>query len=261
MAFETVLYEKRDGVAVITMNRPQVLNALNNQLHEELGACWEDVKEDDAVQVAVVTGAGRGFCAGADMKERALHREQGSQPTRYLGKRDWKKWGLPGPHESEKPLIAAINGFCVGGGQGIAMDCDIRIASTAALFGDMEIQANLVGPVWTMARLYPQAVAADLALTGDHIDAQQAYQWGFVSRLVEPEQLMPEALAVAEKITSFSAEAVQAYKALVKKSQYTHPSEARDLAELWHEKLSWTQENLDAARAFTQRENSPDQKQ
>ena len=211
MERETILYEPRGEVVIITMNRPESLNALNEQLHHDLGDAWEAFKEDDSLRVAIVTGAGRAFCAGADLKERAMYARQGRQPPR-AERRDWRKFGLPGPHEIAKPVIAAVNGICVGGGHGIALDCDIRIASTAARFGDLEIRAGQVGRIDLLVKAYPPAVASYLGLTGEMIPAELAHRWGFVSHLVEPDELLETALEIAEKILRNPPRAVEVYK-------------------------------------------------
>ena len=214
--FETVIYEKKGETAFITMNRPESLNALNMQMHEELGAVWDDFRDDDDLRIAIITGAGRAFCAGADLKERAALASQGDREAderrRHLAERDPKRFGLPSAHNVHKPIIAAINGYCVGGGHGMAMLCDIRIASTDARFGDVEIKAGQIGRIDMVVRSYPIAVANYLGLTGDIIPAQLAYQWGFVSHLVEPDQLMPTAVEIADKVLANPPQAVNVYK-------------------------------------------------
>ena len=211
MELKTVLYEPQGEVVVITMNRPEALNALNEQLHHDLGDAWEAFKEDDGLRVAIITGAGRAFCAGADLKERAMYAREGRQPPR-AERRDPRRFGLPGQHEIRKPIIAAVNGLCVGGGHGIALDCDIRIASTAARFGDLEIKAGQVGRIDLLVKAYPPAVASYLGLTGEMIPAELAHRWGFVSHLVEPDELLPTALEIAKKILANPPRAVEIYK-------------------------------------------------
>ena len=211
MELDTVLYEPRGEVVVITMNRPEALNALNEQLHHDLGDAWEAFKEDDSLRVAIITGAGRAFCAGADLKERAAYARDGRQPPR-VERRDPRRFGLPGPHEIPKPIIAAVNGICVGGGHGIALDSDIRIASTAARFGDLEIKAGQIGRIDLLVKAYPPAVASYMGLTGEMISAELAHRWGFVSHLAEPDDLLPTALQIADKILANPPRAVEVYK-------------------------------------------------
>ncbi len=217
MELETVIYEKRDAIAFITMNRPEQLNALNTRLHEDLGAVWEDYRDDDDLRVAIISGAGRAFCAGADLKERAVlagaNDRAADERRRHLAERDPRKFGLPNAHNIHKPIIAAINGYCVGGGHGMAMNCDIRIATRDARFADIEIKAGQIGRIDQVVRTYPLAVANYLGLTGDTISAEQAYMWGFVSHLADTrEELMALAEEIARKIIANPPEAVNVYK-------------------------------------------------
>jgi enoyl-CoA hydratase/carnithine racemase len=252
MELKIVNYEKKNGIATITMNRPEALNALSEQLHEELGWCWEDFKEDDDSGVAIITGVGRAFCAGADLKERAYWARQGKQPPRVY-RRDGRKFGLPGQHEIPKPIIAAINGICVGGGHGIALDCDIRIASTAARFGDIEIKAGQIGRIDKVVRAYPTAVGMYLGLTGDMITAEQAYQWGFVSHLLEPDDLMPKAYEIAEKILANPPRAVRVYKDVGNHSIGLTPRDARDYLTHAQQAVIHSRDYVEAVTSFDEK--------
>ena len=252
MNLNTVVYEKRGKLALITMNRPESLNALNEELHAELASCWEDVKQDEEVQVAIVTGTGRAFCAGTDVKERAFWAAQGKQPPRSY-RRDGRGNGLPGGHNINKVLIAAINGICVGGGHGMVLDCDIRIGSTNATFGDMEIKAGMIGRIDKVVRAYPFAVAMYLGLTGDMISAQQAYQWGFISHLVEPEQLMPKAIEIAEKILANPPMAVAVYRDVALHAVGMTPADAAAYLSHAHKSILASRDYVEAVSAFTEK--------
>jgi enoyl-CoA hydratase/carnithine racemase len=252
MDLKTVVYEKRDKIAIITMNRPEALNALNEQLHADLGACWEDVKEDDAIEIAIITGNGRAFCAGADLKERAAFAREGKQPPRFY-RRDPRRFGLPGGHEIPKPIIAAINGICVGGGHGIALDCDIRIASKAARFADIEIKAGQIGRIDKVVRAYPYAVGMYLGLTGDMITAEQAYMWGFVSHLVEPDELLPTALEIANKILANPPRAVRVYKDVAQHALAMTPRDAYDYLHQAHLAVLFSEDYVEAVTAFAEK--------
>lgn len=217
MDLETVIYEKRGPIALITMNRPESLNALNMQLHADLGEVWDDFRDDDNLRIGIIMGAGRAFCAGADLKERAALAASGDREAderrRHLAERDPKRFGIPSVHNVQKPLIAAIHGFCVGGGHGMAMNCDIRIASRDARFADIEIKAGQIGRIDQVVKAYPLAVANYLGLTGDTIDAERAYMWGFVSHLVDTkDDLLPLALEIAEKVLANPPAAVSVYR-------------------------------------------------
>lgn len=252
MELSIVNYEKQNGIAIITMNRPESLNALSEEMHEQLGWCWEDFKNDDECGVAIITGTGRAFCAGADLKERAYWARQGKQPPRHYN-RDPKKFGLPAQHEISKPIIAAINGICVGGGHGIVLDCDIRIASTPARFADVEIKAGQIGRIDKVVRAYPMAVGMYLGLTGDMITAEQAYQWGFISHLVEPDQLLPKAIEIAEKILANPPRAVKVYKDIAWHAIGMTPENALDY--LRHAQLAvlYSRDYVEAVTAFDEK--------
>lgn len=255
MELTKVIYEKQGPIAMITLNRPESLNALDEELHAELGWCWEEVKYDDEVQVAIVTGTGRAFCAGTDLKERAAYAARGEQPPR-TSRRDNRVFGLPGVHEVEKVIIAAVNGICVGGGQGIVLDCDIRIASTEASFGDVEIKAGMVGRIDKVVRSYPSAVAMYLGLTGDLISAAQAYQWGFVSHLVEPAELIATAQGIAQKIVANPPMAVKAYRDIARRAPGMTPADAAAYLHAMHARVLASRDYVEAVTSFSERRPS-----
>ena len=213
MAYETIIYEKRDKIAYITLNRPRVLNAVNGQMGREIHEALYDVRDDTDVWVAIITGAGdKAFSSGHDLKEDT---EEGFEE-------EWKAsfWKPQSPTifgtlELWKPLIAAINGYCLAGGLELALACDIRVASETAKFGMSEVLRALVpggGGVQRLPRVVPLALAMELLLTGDMIDAQEAYRIGLVNKLVPVEQLMPTAEEVAKKICSNGPLTVRAIK-------------------------------------------------
>ena len=173
MAYETIIYEKKDNIAYITLNRPRVLNAINAQMSYEMHQALYDVRDDPNVWVAIITGAGdRAFSSGHDLKEDT---EEGFEE-------EWKAsfWKPRAPTifgtlEIWKPLIAAINGYCLAGGLEVALACDMRIATENAQFGMSEVLRALVpggGGVQRLPRVVPQALAMELLITGDMIDAQ-----------------------------------------------------------------------------------------
>jgi len=193
----TVLYERYGHVALLTLNRPQALNAVNAALADELGDHLERAVADDEIRAIVVTGAGRAFCAGADLKEIAAGRP--IEPTAH------PEWGFAGltQHWVSKPLIAAVNGYAMGGGTEIALACDLVVASEQATFGLPEVKRGLfaaAGGVIRLQRQIPIKLAAQLALTGDPVDADTARQWGLVNDVAPPEEVVPLALALAGRI-------------------------------------------------------------
>ncbi|MGY2085297.1 crotonase/enoyl-CoA hydratase family protein [Blastococcus sp. SYSU DS0539] len=192
-------YEVRGHVAVITLNRPEALNAVNAALSTAVGTALETAAADDAVRVVVVTGTGRAFCAGADLKELAAQRSVAAE-----GHPEWGFAGLV-RHWIDKPVIAAVNGFAMGGGTEIALACDLVVAAETAVFGLPEVKRGLLaaaGGVVRLQRQLPLKRALELALTGDPVDAATALEWGLVNRVVAPEEVLDAALALAERIAA-----------------------------------------------------------
>ncbi|HWP57802.1 MAG TPA: enoyl-CoA hydratase-related protein [Candidatus Acidoferrales bacterium] len=207
-----LLYEKKDRIAYLTLNRPEALNAINSELRDALLQAWKDFNGDDGVWVAIVTGAGdRAFCVGGDLKERAARdrgeggRQQGRLlPSLTFGLGIWK------------PVIAAINGYCLGGGFQLAQSCDIRIAADHALLGVTEVKRGMAAP-WTvdLAKMIGLAHALEIALTGEHITAQRAYEMGFVNKVVPGKELMNEAERWARILVENAPLAVRGLKELL----------------------------------------------
>ncbi len=199
MAYENILYEKKDGIAYITFNRPKVLNALNRKTVEEVHHALLDARDDASVRVLVLTGAGeKAFVAGADINELAVQ-------TPVNGK-EFSLYGQSVFHLLEtmgKPSICAINGFALGGGCELALSCTIRIASKTARLGQPEVKLGILpgyGGSQRLARLCGKGVAHELCLTGEMIMAEEALRIGLVNHIYEPAELIPAAEAMAKKI-------------------------------------------------------------
>jgi enoyl-CoA hydratase len=199
MGYENILYEKKDGIAYITFNRPKVLNALNRKTVEELRDALQDARADDSVRVLILTGAGeKSFVAGADIGELAVQ-------TPVQGK-EFSLFGQGVFHLLEtmgKPSICAINGFALGGGCELALSCTIRIASKTAKLGQPEVKLGILpgyGGTQRLARLCGKGVAHELCLTGEMVTAEEAQRIGLVNRVYEPADLIPAAEAMARKI-------------------------------------------------------------
>jgi enoyl-CoA hydratase len=208
MSYENLLYEKKDGIGWITFNRPKVLNALNRKTIEELREVLLDAREDSAVRVLIITGAGeKSFVAGADIGELA-------QRTPVDGK-DFSLFGQGVVHLMEtlgKPSICAINGFALGGGCELALACSIRIASKSARLGQPEVKLGILpgyGGSQRLARLCGKGVAHELCLTGEMISAEEAQRIGLVNRIYEAAELLPAAEAMAKKIIANAPLAVK----------------------------------------------------
>lgn len=199
MAYENILFEKKDGIAHITFNRPKVLNALNRQTVEELRRALADARDDASVRVLILTGAGeKSFVAGADIGEL-------SQQTPVGGK-EFSVYGQSVFHLLEtmgKPSICAINGFALGGGCELALSCTMRLASKTARLGQPEVKLGILpgyGGSQRLARLCGKGAAHELCLTGEMISAEEAQRIGLVNHIYEPAELLPAAEAMAKKI-------------------------------------------------------------
>jgi enoyl-CoA hydratase len=199
MAYENLIYEKKDGIARITFNRPKVLNALNRKTIEELQAILMDARDDAAVRVLILTGSGeKAFVAGADINELA-------QQTPVRGK-EFSLYGQGVFHLLEtigKPSICAINGFALGGGCELALSCSIRLASKTAKLGQPEVKLGILpgyGGSQRLARLCGKGFAHELCLTGEMITAEETQRIGLVNHIYEPAELLPAAEVMAKKI-------------------------------------------------------------
>lgn len=199
MGYENILYEKRNGIAYITFNRPKVLNALNRKTIEELHDALLNARKDEAVRVLILTGGGeKSFVAGADIGELAVQ-------TPVNGK-EFSLYGQSVLHLLEtmgKPSICAINGFALGGGCELALSCTMRIASKSAKLGQPEVKLGILpgyGGSQRLARLCGKGMAHELCLTGEMISAEEALRIGLVNHIYEPTELIPAAEAMAKKI-------------------------------------------------------------
>ena len=199
--YSNILVERRGAVGIVTLNRPQALNALNAALVAEIGRAFDDLEADPAIGAIVLTGSDKAFAAGADIKEMAEKTYIEAYSEDFIT-RGWERVA-----QCRKPVIAAVAGFALGGGCEVAMMCDIVIAAENARFGQPEIQLGTMpgaGGTQRLPRFIGKAKAMDLCLTGRMMDAAEGERAGLVSRIVAPDQLMPEAIAVAERIGQLS---------------------------------------------------------
>jgi enoyl-CoA hydratase/carnithine racemase len=211
----TVLYDKRDRIAYVTINRPQARNAIDPETHEALCAIWADFRDDDAVDVAILSGAGdEAFCAGADLKTYIPPIIRGERSIRAIV--DLGFGGLTrGLHRIHKPIVAAVNGWALAGGLEMALACDIRIASERARFGSFEARRGYHhgdGGIVRLVNACGVGVASHMLLTAEPIDAGQALQWNLVTKVVAHDALMAEAEQVARQILRNSQRAVRSAK-------------------------------------------------
>ncbi len=199
--YETVLTERREAVGIITLNRPQALNALSAALIRDLGAALDDLEFDPAIGAIVLTGSERAFAAGADIKEMAAKTYMEAYGEDFIT-RGWERVA-----QCRKPIIAAVGGVALGGGCEVAMMCDIVIAADTARFGQPEIRLGTIpgaGGTQRLPRFIGKAKAMDLVLTGRMMDAAEAERAGLVSRIVPAARLLEEAVAVAAQIAELS---------------------------------------------------------
>ena len=199
MSYENLLYEKRDGIAYITFNRPKVLNALNRKTIEELHQVLVDARDDVSVRVLILTGAGeKAFVAGADINELAQQSPVDGKEFSVYGQKIARLLETMG-----KPSICAINGFALGGGCEMALCCSIRIASKTAKLGQPEVKLGIIpgyGGSQRLARLCGKGLAHELCLTGEMVSAEEAQRVGLVNHVYEPAELLPAAETMAKKI-------------------------------------------------------------
>ena len=213
MAF--VELTKKDNIAVITMNRPEALNALSKAVFSDLEAVLDDVENDDDVYVVIITGAGRAFIAGADIGEMAPMNVAEGLAFSELGNRLLMRVDM-----MEKPTIAAVNGFALGGGCEMALACDIRIASEKAKFGQPEVGLGIIpgfGGTQRMARIIGTGAAMELIYTADTIDAQKAKEIGMVNYVVPAEELMDKTMEMAHKICKNAQKAIRVSKMAIRR--------------------------------------------
>ncbi len=208
MAYENLLYEKKDRIGYVTFNRPKVLNAINRRTMEELANLLTSAREDDDVRVLILTGAGeKAFVAGADINELAQRTPVNGKEFSIFGQDVLRMLETMG-----KPSIAAINGFALGGGCELALACTIRLASRTAKLGQPEVKLGIIpgyGGSQRLARLCGKGVAHELVLGGEMISADEALRVGLVNHVYEPAELLPAAEALAKKIIANAPLAVK----------------------------------------------------
>ena len=210
--YQTLIVERDEGVALVRLNRPEALNALNSTLLGELSSLLDDLETDDGVRCVVLTGSERAFAAGADIKEMS------SKSYAEMFKEDFFTAPARRVERFRKPIIAAVAGFALGGGCELAMMCDFIIAADTAKFGQPEINLGVapgIGGTQRLTRFVGKSKAMDMILTARFIDAAEAERSGLVSRIVSADKLIEEAMAAAKKIAAQSPLAVMMNKELV----------------------------------------------
>ncbi len=250
MTYEHILVERRDAVGLITLNRPQALNALCTPLIEELGKALDDLEADDAIGAIVLTGSEKDFAAGADIKE--------MQPKSYMDcyLDDFITDGWERVAATRKPTIAAVAGYALGGGCEMAMMCDFIIAADTAKFGQPEITLGVIpgaGGTQRLTRFVGKSKAMEMCLTGRMMDADEAERCGLVSRVVAADELLDDAIKTAGKIASMSRPAVYMAKESVNRSYETTLAEGvRFERRLFHSCFA-TEDQTEGMAAFAEK--------
>jgi enoyl-CoA hydratase/carnithine racemase len=245
---DAVLFDARaDGIAIITINRPEQRNALSREVREGLFAAWERFEKDPALRVAILTGAGeKSFCAGGDLKE--MMATGMAVPARDF---------IPLPYDNlelSKPTIAAVNGYAFAGGWAIAQNCDLCVASTSASFAITEVKVGRGSP-WAspLISMIPQRIMMEIILTGKPITAQRAYEIGLVNRLAEPAALMDAAIALANEILAGAPLSVKAGRETVMLAAEMGRSAALQAARAAHEVAYNSDDAQEGPRAFAEK--------
>ena len=219
MEYQKLIIEKQDRICTVRINNPEALNALNSQILQELGRAFDAIAEDAEVDVVILTGEGRSFVAGADIAEMSTMQAAAGKHFGELGAAVFRKIEL-----LAKPVIAAVNGFALGGGCELAMACDIRIASAKAKFGQPEVGLGIT-PGFTGTQRLPRIVglgkAKELIYTAAVISADEAYRIGLVNQVVEPELLLEESMKMAKAIASKAQLAVRYSKEAINRGVET----------------------------------------
>lgn len=213
MGYKTLKLEKEGKIGILSINRPEALNAINSEVLSELDCMLEGIQRDPELHVLILTGEGRAFVAGADISEMSSLDATGGRAFASHGLRVFRKLEL-----MEKPVIAAVNGFALGGGCELAMACDIRLASSKAKFGQPEVGLGITpgfAGTQRLPRLVGPATAKELIFTGKLIGADEALRIGLVNHIYEPEELLPAAKKLAEEIASKAQIAVRYSKTAI----------------------------------------------
>lgn len=254
----TIRTERHDAVLVVTIDRPEARNALTLEMSRMLVEAWLELRDDPALRVAVLTGAGeRAFCAGADLGEiGAWYRSLTAVERQRRGEREPGLGGLTRNLDPGKPVVAAINGACLAGGLEFALACDLRIAAEGATFGLPEVRWGLIpgaGGTQRLPRAIPRALAMEMLLTGQPIDATRALQAGLVSRVVGLDRLLEEALGLARQIARNAPLAVQAARASAIAGGELRLHEGLRVEQAYAEPLRASEDVQEGLRAFAEK--------
>ncbi len=258
MAYETLQYEVQEGIATVTLNRPDVLNAFNEQMFRELQDVLRAVERDEAVRVVIVTGAGRGFCAGQDLAEMRARYER-PEEAMSIGEHLRSRYNplILRIRNTEKPFIAAINGVAAGAGCSLALACDLRVmAETASFVFNAFAKIALIpdsGSTWFLPHLAGYARAFEAATLIDRLDASRALAWGLVNAVVPPDQVMPTAQEWAARLRELPGRAVGFLKRALNRALTFTLEQSLDYEAHLQEVAARTPEHRERVEAFLRR--------
>ena len=252
MSYNNLLYEQENGIGIVTINRPESLNALNREVYTELYEIFQEIKDDPDVRVVILTGSGeRAFVAGADIAE--MQPQSSLEIGSFI---DIIRKASERIYTLSKPVIAAINGFALGGGFELAMCCDFRVASENAKFGQPEINLGVIpggGGTQRLIRLVGMTRAKELIYTGDIIDANTAFTMGLVNKVVPPDSLMTEAKELARKMLSKSSIALSLAKTAINSGADMSLSSGLELEAQCFARCFATEDQKEGMKAFLEK--------
>jgi len=249
LGYENILLAREGNIGIVQLNRPKVLNALNFELMSELVSGLEELDKDQAVRVIILTGSGRAFAAGADLPEMS----QATPVDLILGRR-FELWDRI--RKISKPIIAAVGGYCLGGGNELAMNCDIIIASETATFAQPEINVGIIpgaGGTQRLTRVIGKYRSMEMILTGKSISAEEAYRIGLVNRVVPPESLMEEAKKLGAEIASKPPISIRSAKEAILRAQDTTLEVGLEFERKAFCMLFATEDGKEGMRAFVEK--------
>jgi len=255
MAYETIEFEITEGVAVLTLNRPDRMNSFNTEMHGEVRDALKQVKKDDSVRCLLITGNGRGFCAGQDLSDRNVD-PNADMPN--LGESIEKNYNplIRTLQGLEMPVICGVNGVAAGAGANIAFACDIVLAARSASFIQAFCKIGLVpdsGGTWTLPRLVGHARAMALSMLGDKISAEQAQSWGMIWQVVDDEQLKDEALSLAKRLATQPTKGLALIKRAIQSSWNNSFDEQLDLERDLQTLAGRTEDYREGVKAFMEK--------
>ncbi len=251
MELKTILLEKEGNIAVLSFNRPEVMNALNSEVLNELDLAIDEIKKSEDVYVLIITGAGKAFVAGADISEMKSKSLEEGRLFSDMGSKVFRKIEL-----LEKPVIAAVNGFALGGGCELAMACDIRIASEKAKFGQPEVGLGITpgfAGTQRLARIVGTAKAKELIFTGDIIGSEEALNIGLVNKVVNKDELLDEAKTMAKKISKNGQIAVRYSKSAINRGSEVDFETANEIEKMYFGMCFATEDQKEGMSAFLEK--------